>query len=178
MRPLLHKFDERVKKVVDRWPTKAKFVMQFATTIGQPVFTVGISVFAIGLGWSGANPPLMYAGIVALAVLVLSAVIKLILKRNRPLTEYVTRMWMKTYSLPSGHAVGAIASYGLVGYVVSRSLTGLETLASLVFFIFLIGMIGISRIYLGAHYATDVVAGWLLGGVALAIIIGVLQPTL
>lgn len=178
MRPLLHKFDERVKEIVDRWPANARFVMQFATTIGQPVFTVGISVFAIGLGWNGANSALMYSGIIALVVLVLSTIIKLLLKRSRPLTEYVTRMWMKTYSLPSGHAVGAIASYGLVGYVVSRPLVGIEAIASLLFFTLIIAMIGISRIYLGAHYATDVVAGWLLGGAALAIIIGVLQPTL
>lgn len=178
MRPLLHKFDERVKKIVDRWPANARFVMQFATTVGQPVFTVGIAFFAIGLGWGGANSPLMYAGVVALVVLVLSTIIKLLLRRSRPLTEYVTKMWMKTYSLPSGHAVGAIASYGLVGYVVSQPLVGLEALASLLFFTLLIGMIGVSRIYLGAHYATDVVAGWLLGGVALVIIIGVIQPTL
>lgn len=178
MRPLLHKFDERVKAVVDRWPLGAKFVMQIATTIGQPIFTVGIALFAMGIGWGEMNLPLMYAGAIALGVLVLSTVIKLVLRRRRPLTEYVTKMWMKTYSLPSGHAVGAIASYGLVGYLVVRSLSGFEALAAALFFICLIGMIGISRIYLGAHYATDVVAGWLLGGVALAIIIGIVQPVL
>ena len=68
------------------------------------------------------------------------------------------------YSFPSGHATLAVIFYGVLGYLIfmrlkkwwSRSIVVLAT-ALLIF------LIGISRIYLGVHWASDIFSGWLLG---------------
>jgi undecaprenyl-diphosphatase len=63
---------------------------------------------------------------------------------------------MKTHSFPSGHACGSAVAYGAIAAV-----TGSPVIAIVVTVLVL--LIGISRIYLGAHYPSDVVAGWLIG---------------
>jgi undecaprenyl-diphosphatase len=67
-------------------------------------------------------------------------------------------------SFPSGHAMTGIVFYGLLFYFVFEY--GKENRAQkILLFLFpiLIVFIGFSRVYLGVHYPTDVVAGWLLG---------------
>ncbi len=69
-----------------------------------------------------------------------------------------------SYSFPSGHALFATCLYGAIAWGVSGAVRGalarwLVWAAAL----FLIASIGISRIYLGVHYPSDVAAGWLAG---------------
>ncbi len=86
--------------------------------------------------------------------------IKIVVERARPLD--VGLLQLDTYSFPSGHATGAMALYGfitfalLVMYPKYRTLT--LALGSIVIF-----SIGMSRIYLGVHYPSDVLGGYLLG---------------
>ncbi len=74
-----------------------------------------------------------------------------------------------TASLPSGHALGSTVVLGIVAVVVGLHVrkravrVGLAGLAAA-----LAVTIGLSRLYLGVHWATDVVTGWLLGGAWLA----------
>ena len=67
------------------------------------------------------------------------------------------------YSFPSGHATMAAAFYGFSAFALARAWPrqrGFIWLAALL----LIALIGVSRVYLGVHYPSDVIAGWLLGG--------------
>jgi len=77
-----------------------------------------------------------------------------------------------SYSFPSGHATIAMAFYGFVGYVLARSAARWTTKVNLSFLAgILVLLIGLSRILLGAHYLSDVWAGYLVG--ALWLIVGI-----
>ena len=76
------------------------------------------------------------------------------------------------FSFPSGHAMISIAFYGVVTYILltylkNRNFKVILTAGALI----ICGLIGFSRLYLGVHYLTDVLAGWAAGGLWLAICI-------
>ncbi len=65
------------------------------------------------------------------------------------------------YGMPSGHAQLSVVIWGTIAHALKR--TSLWVLAGL-----LAALIGLSRIYLGVHFPTDVAAGWLIGALLLA----------
>lgn len=70
------------------------------------------------------------------------------------------------FSFPSGHSMAAITFYGMLAYIIWINIPhrkGLRIFIS-IFAPFLILFIGISRIYLGVHYPSDVIAGFAVGG--------------
>lgn len=150
--------------------------MYFVTFVGQPIFTIGIGVVIILFGWTKMNMRLLMSGVSAIAVFYIGSLIKLLLQRERPLTEYVANMRFETYSLPSGHAVGATVAYGLIAYLAWQALPQPWNYIVAGLLALLIVLVGISRVYLGAHFPTDVLAGWLLGALGLAFIIFVIHP--
>jgi len=91
------------------------------------------------------------------------SVIKLLVARPRPLLE-TARIVQGGMSFPSGHAAVSATFYGTVAYFLARSAKheagkiGVGLCAALLIF-----LIGLSRIYLGVHYPSDVVAGWIAG---------------
>ena len=91
----------------------------------------------------------------------LNYILKIILQRPRP-TGY--RLIEETgYSFPSGHSMASMAFYGFFIYLVYKNVKnkyakwGLITVLSL-----LIILIGLSRVYLGVHYLSDVLGGFLV----------------
>lgn len=178
MPPLLHQFDHQVTTSIQRWPDWMHPVMLWVTFIGQPVFTVGIGIIIIGIAWTRSNVRLALAGGTVLLTIGLGTLLKLLFSRERPITDYVLAMRFETFSLPSGHALGSTVAYGLLAFLVWHLLPAPWSYIVGSLLILLIIAIGLSRIYLGAHYPSDVIAGWLLGAVALAIIIFVIQPRL
>lgn len=87
-------------------------------------------------------------------------ILKELIKRERPPLE--VRMVEETsFSFPSGHSMASFAFYGLIIYFICKYFKNKKikkifciALGSLIF------LIGISRIYLGVHYASDVIAGF------------------
>jgi undecaprenyl-diphosphatase len=118
------------------------------------------------------------AGGAAAATIGINAIIKLLFQRDRPETGYVEEMLIHSYSFPSGHSAGSMVVYGLVAYLALHSLPAPWGMIVAILLGILILSIGISRIYLGAHFATDVLGGWLIGAIGLAIIILIIKPTL
>ncbi|HEY0769189.1 MAG TPA: phosphatase PAP2 family protein [Sphingobacteriaceae bacterium] len=99
-------------------------------------------------------------------VLLLSTVTNILLKsminRARPAHEHLVQV--NTLSFPSGHSMSAMAFYGFLTYlaIVSRIPMILKVVLTVVLIITILS-IGISRIYLGVHYPSDVAAGFLGG---------------
>jgi membrane-associated phospholipid phosphatase len=76
------------------------------------------------------------------------------------------------YSFPSGHAMGSLILYGVLAYfaVIALSNRGARAVVILAATL-LVLLIGFSRMYLGVHYVSDVVAGYAAGGVWLSALI-------
>lgn len=177
MKHRLRLFDSALGKFIGSFPAWVKGPMLFLSYLGQPIITIGLSSLVIGVGYGKGSSTLAMAGIVALGTIILGSLLKLILRRDRPLTEYVEHMFLDTFSFPSGHAAGTVPTFGLIAYLLWTlhqpwSLFLIALIALVTFFI------GVSRVYLGAHYASDVVGGWLVGISGLLVIIFIVQPTL
>ena len=98
--------------------------------------------------------------------------LKVVIHRPRP--AYATALLHHpTWSFPSGHAMGAIVAYGMLAYVVIRlgNATRRTRVAVVAAASILVALIGISRIYLGVHYLTDVVGGYAVGSIWLSLCI-------
>ena len=175
MRAFLHWFDLYFTTIIRHLPDWIRPVMVSATMIGRPFFTIGIGLLIVILGWQ-ANEPLFQAGLFVVGTCLVGSLLKILLRRKRPPTEYALSMPLKTFSFPSGHAVGSTIAYGTIGYLCFYFLP--PTWGGLVvgLTVTLICLVGVSRVYLGAHYPSDVAAGWALGGAGLFFIVTLIQP--
>lgn len=144
--------------------------MLFMTLLGQPPITVGVAAGVAGFGLAGHNQGLVIAGTIAIITFGISSILKLFLRRARPQNDYVRSMLIQTFSFPSGHAAGSLVSFGMLAYILAVNwpdwvaILSSTTLA-------ICFLIGVSRIYLGAHYPSDVIGGWIVGAAGLATIL-------
>ena len=94
-------------------------------------------------------------------VTILNQIIKFIMQRPRP-TEF--RIIEETgYSFPSGHSMVSLAFYGYLIYLIYKYINNKHLKRTLIIVLsVLICIIGVSRIYLGVHYTSDVLGGFLI----------------
>ncbi|MBI2120089.1 MAG: phosphatase PAP2 family protein [Parcubacteria group bacterium] len=100
---------------------------------------------------------------------------KFLIHRPRP-TLFEPLVVENSFSFPSGHALLAVAFYGLIAYLAASAARTRKT-RSLLFILWLLLALGIgfSRLYLGVHYPTDVLAGYLAGFVWLCLGVGLFE---
>ena len=103
------------------------------------------------------------AAIMAIISVATYSILKLLFNRPRP----DRALWLVVQhdaSFPSGHSLNCLVFYGMIFYLIFTGIyrTKYRT-PILVFLAVLIFSIGISRIYLGVHYPTDIIGGWSLG---------------
>ena len=105
----------------------------------------------------------------------LDVALKQVFHRTRP-TWDVPLVTALGWSFPSGHAMGSLVAYGMLAYVLVRELHGRRRrLAVIAGATLLILLVGLSRMYLGVHYFSDVIGGYAAGVVWLAACISGLE---
>ncbi|MEX1995453.1 MAG: phosphatase PAP2 family protein [Candidatus Saccharimonadales bacterium] len=145
--------------------------MTTVTHLGDPVTVLSVAAIGVVVAARKNISGLGNAFMLTMVAYGLSVLLKLFLKRTRPDTLYVDEMVFKTYSFPSSHAFGAMVVYGFLVYLAYSHLPHPLNYLTATGLAGLIFLIGISRVYLGAHFPTDVIGGWLLGGLCLFLII-------
>jgi undecaprenyl-diphosphatase len=111
---------------------------------------------------------------IALSSLVLMLILKQLFRRKRPLAPLLKAA--RGLSFPSGHAIMAVTFFGLIVYILSHTIQSQALFIILtILLITLILLIGFSRVYLRVHYASDVMAGFIIGVCWLSISLGVLN---
>lgn len=107
---------------------------------------------------------------IALSSVIVMSLLKLLFNRPRPLLPLLEPA--QGLSFPSGHAMSSVTFFGLlIYYVFKRQKQPLVKVSLIALLTALILMIGISRVYLRVHYASDVVAGYCAGVIWLTIAI-------
>jgi undecaprenyl-diphosphatase len=134
------------------------------TAIGGPI-VLGLIVLIIA-GYLVLETRYVTAAIVLATSIsggVLSETLKLLFERPRPTVVPHLRA-VVTASFPSGHAMESAIIYLTLGAMLMRVVEGRTTkIYCMSVAIFLTLIVGTSRVFLGVHYPTDVVGGWMLG---------------
>lgn len=154
-------FDETGYSIVSKYLITDTLtpIAKIITFFGSAYWLIGLSIFLlliiknkkIGISIS------INLGLAALA----NFLLKQILQRPRPIGHRIIDE--SGYSLPSGHSMVSMAFYGFLIYLVYKRIENKHLKSFLIaLLLVLIINIGISRIYLGVHYTSDVIAGFLV----------------
>lgn len=174
--------DQGLLVTIDQFVTG--WLQQHGTEWGESAFydvsllgsVVLVAVLGIAIVWYLVKRDRWRAGLVAVAGgggTLLDTLLKTVFHRGRPevASEFVHR---QSWSFPSGHAMESTVGYGILAYLLIAHVHGTaKRRAFVTATVILVGLIGFSRVYLGVHYMSDVIGGFLAGGVwLLACIIG------
>ena len=139
-----------------------------------PAITVAVAVASVFLWAAGRRRDLAALWIVWLGAAATTWSAKYLISRGRP--DFLDVASASSPSFPSGHTIMAMAVYGFLAYVLTRPLARRrDRIAVLASTALLILSIGFSRIFLSVHFASDVIAGLLAGGVWLLVGIAVAE---
>lgn len=137
------------------------FVSLLGAAVMSALMTAAVLAFAVRRDWLRARA----LAITALGGPAICNLLKVIFRRGRPesAAEFIVH---KSWSFPSSHAMSSIVCYGFVAYLLlERARDRVERVAIILVATILIVAIGFSRLYLGVHYLSDVLAGYLAGAV-------------
>lgn len=144
----------------------------FISVLGSPAAMAVLFAAAMLYLWRAKQRTLMVAWALSyIGGTVLDGVMKEVVRRPRP--EFAARfLHFNSWSFPSGHSMGSLIGFAILAYTIIRvrqieslgAQVGIWTAATV-----MIALVGYSRIYLAVHYLSDVVAGYTLGVLWLAV---------
>lgn len=147
----------------DLWLTAT---LRVVTGAGSPLFLAAVALpISVVAGWRCRSwRPVLLALVAGVGIPLVLFTAKVLVGRQRPALPFAL-IDADGYSFPSGHATGTAASMAISAWLLTRWLVPWWTgrvivwaMATAVTFV-----VGFSRVYLGVHYVSDVLSGWLLG---------------
>ena len=161
--------DEQVLGYVFSWHTPVlNNFFSVITEAGSTAVVTILTLFLVGWLYSKKRYRDMYFSVVVVVGSTLTTYyLKMLFVRPRP-------QWapyhVDTFSFPSGHATGAFALYAVAAFIALKFTDNKTCRNSIVIVaLSLIGLVGFSRVYLGFHYMTDVLAGYVVACVWLVL---------
>ena len=166
----LVRVDEAVATTLHGWATPlATTIVVLITDLGSPVTLMAVGVIVAVVYGRRRQWLSLATWIVALGGgELLNLLLKAIVVRPRPVFAHP---WLlaRTSSFPSCHAMLSLIAYGMLGYFALLRLRSWRMRTAVVCGVMLLVLlIGFSRLYLGVHYFSDVIAGFAAGGVWLS----------
>jgi membrane-associated phospholipid phosphatase len=143
------------------------------TQFGNPRTVVFVVIVSLAILWWRNRQEAKIFALACLGAVILNTGLKLAFSKPRP------HLWQlliseKSFSFPSGHALGSLVLYGFLAYLLAthypKSAKIFYSLAAIA-----IAAIGLSRLYLGVHWPTDVIAGYGVGFLWLMLCIAMLK---
>ncbi len=133
------------------------------TLFGSAImFIVLVILASIGLWFSRYRRFLVGFFITLAGALATTYALKVLIARPRPLPPLPTVI-ETSFSYPSGHSTAAMALYGFLNYLICRMpIASIYKKLLITLFVLFILLIGFSRLYLGAHFPTDVLGGYIV----------------
>ena len=167
------KLDNSVREFVHSyaagWLTSA---MQFFAFLGSTAFLTAATVLCVLiLVFRRLYRPAVLLAVVMTGAVILNYALKVSLGRPRPLPFFDTPL-PESFSFPSGHALFAVCFYGMLAWIITSKVKGRSlqisawTIAALIAL-----LIGLSRVYLGVHFLTDIIAGYAAAVVWISVVV-------
>lgn len=154
-------FDDTIYQFISSfhtdWITTAMIFISFMASGFMFVFITMLILITVKDKKTGK-----YIAINLISVFILNQILKLLINRERPDILWLTDA--RGYSFPSGHSMVSAGFYGYIIYLLNQKIENKQIkypmIIGLTLFVLLVG---ISRIYLGVHYASDVLGGFIIG---------------
>jgi membrane-associated phospholipid phosphatase len=156
----LLRFDEPVSEWFRGLIEDGRFT-SVVTQLGSPNLAMAIGVIGVLVLWRRCRAAAVTLGLLVTSAVAVDIVLKLVVDRPRPLNPVVDT---GLGSFPSGHVIHAVVIFGLLPillWAVTKS--SVYLVAGFAIFGVAVGSVAISRVALGAHWPSDVVASLLIG---------------
>jgi len=144
-------------------------IYKVITFLGSTLFIVLLCVFFLILFIILKKKNI---GLIISSVLIISTIfnnlLKIIFCRTRP--DVIKLVHESSYSFPSGHTMASVSMYGILIYILVKSNINKKIKVTLITILSVLPiLVGLSRVYLGAHYISDIIGGFLVSIILLLI---------
>lgn len=173
--PKIAAFDAHFGAFIQSWRTPALTWLFRAATLSADPLTAAALVFvgAAILIWLGRRREAILGALIVVGGAALGTLAKQATARPRPPATHAIIELPPSFAFPSGHTLSALLLWTMIAFAVLRiSRRRWPRVLAVVIGAVMAVLVGTSRVYLGVHWPSDVLASWLLGVAWLSVVIG------